>query len=248
MRAMNAKSRKWVRVCILFLCIWVTAGCADRGLYITEVLHWKLMQHMKRKYFKAKDTFTIGAGGFDGTKYVLTMDSKKYDRSYPGRQIYVYYDVDKQEIRDNYMAFVLHDEIEEAYRPIFDAVYGEENYYFQFNIHSFLFSDPDYDWNTAVSDYLSTISDSQFTVVCKKDPQSKEEDVGRVIQLVKEKGWGIDLIIYYVSEDVFAQVHDIQSSAYIYKEHELYRGSINFSRNHQEPAFELWSEGQGEKE
>lgn len=214
MRAMNAKSRKWLKVCILFLCIWVTAGCADRGLYITEVLHWKLMQHMKRKYFKAKDTFTIGAGGFEGTKYVLTMDSKKYDRSYPGRQIYVYYDVDKQEIRDNYMAFVLHDEIEEAYRPIFDAVYGEENYYFQFMINSFLFSDPDYGWNTTVSDYLSTISDSQFTIVCKKDPQSKEEDVGRVIQLVKEKGWGIDLIIYYVSEDVFARLHGLQYSAY----------------------------------
>uniref|UniRef100_UPI0028E75391 hypothetical protein n=1 Tax=Stomatobaculum longum TaxID=796942 RepID=UPI0028E75391 len=104
-----------------------------------EELDQALLRYMQSKYAIYEDTFTIDKPGdevwassdifYSSTnKYELKLDTKKYIKRRSDEKVVVRYDYEKGMLYDNYMSFVLRDEVEQNFKEVFDRVYSSESY------------------------------------------------------------------------------------------------------------------------
>ena len=197
-----------------------------------QELDTALTRYMQGKYAIYGDTLTpVGEGKVQWYPsdilyptpgiYEMRFQSEKYPGKYKEEVLRLYYNYEKETLRDNYMDFVHRNRVEEKFKEIFNRLYGSENYALIMKTPKVPYSRYDYKATETVEEFLNHSLDSYIRVYVAREEERQEKDIQDLLELLKEYQYGIDGNIYYVTQD---QLNNI-------REKELNRPTQNFKYN-----------------
>lgn len=197
-----------------------------------QELDTALTRYMQGKYAIYGDTLTpVGEGKVQWYPsdilqptpgiYEMRFQSEKYPEKYKEEELWLYYNYEKETLRDNYMDFVHRNRVEEKFKEVFDSLYGSENYVIRMKTPKVPYPRYAYKATETVEEYLNHSPDSYIRVYVAREEESQEKDMQNLLELLKEFQYGIDGKIYYVTRD---QLNNI-------RETELHRPTSNFKYN-----------------
>ena len=175
-----------------------------------EELDQALLRYMQSKYAIYEDTFTIDQPGdvewassdifYSSTgTYKLEFESKKYPKQRMGEKVVLRYNFEENTLRDTYMSFVLHDQVEEKFREIIDQVYEPDTYELVMSAPVVPWNNCDFSASTDIEEYLAKTIKNDIDVRVIRDSNYRDEDMKKLLRELKKRGYGIDGGIYYVT-------------------------------------------------
>ena len=178
-----------------------------------------LTRYMQGKYAIYEDTLTpVGEGKVQWYPsdilyptpgiYEMRFQSEKYPGKYKEEVLRLYYNYEKETLRDNYMDFVHRNRVEEKFKEIFNRLYGSENYALRMKTPKVPYSRYDYKATETVEEFLNHSLDSYIRVYVAREEERQEKDIQDLLELLKEYQYGIDGNIYYVTQDQLNNIRE----------------------------------------
>ena len=177
-----------------------------------EELDQALLRYMQSKYAIYKDEFTIDKPGdevwasadifYSSTnKYELKLDAKKYKKRRSDEKVVVRYNYEKGELYDNYMSFVLRDEVEQKFKEVFDRIYSPETYELVMIVPNTPWEKENFGVTITAEEYLENILENNIHVCVARDSRLIDQDLDNLLGELKEKSLAVDANIYYMTEE-----------------------------------------------
>ena len=182
-----------------------------------EELDQALLRYMQGKYAIYGDEFTIDQPGdevwasadifYSSTnEYELKLDTKKYKKRRSDEKVVIRYDYEKGMLYDNYMSFVLRDEVEQNFKEVFDRVYSSESYELVMIVPNTPWEKENFKVTTTAEEYLENILENNIHVCVARDSQFIEQDLDDLLVQFKNRSLAIDAQIYYMTEGQFRSI------------------------------------------
>lgn len=168
-------------------------------------------QILTQKYWKYGDKLTpyydFDVSCFGDKKYEELAGSSQTEK-YAGTNqlINSYYRWNPTRQKDNYMSFVYREFVEREYQKLFAEIYGEENVKLICEPLAYFWTDEPIDGTTSLKDYMTLVDEQEIVALVKGEEKDKKKAMRKLDRLLTERGWGINLMIYYVTEEQFAEV------------------------------------------
>ena len=177
-----------------------------------EELDQALLRYMQSKYAIYEDTFTIDKPGdevwassdifYSSTnEYELKLDTKKYKKRRSDEKVVVRYDYEKGMLYDNYMSFVLRDEVEQKFKEVFDRIYYPETYELVMIAPNTPWEKANFKTTTTTEEYLDNITKKNIHVYVARDSKLIDQDLDNLLGQLKERSLAVDANIYYMTEE-----------------------------------------------
>ena len=115
----------------------------------------------------------------------------------------LYYNYEKETLRDNYIEFVLRHQIENKFEAIFNQIYEANSYELVMKPPREPYTLYRYSVVETVEEYLQHAGTSQLRVCVIRDESNREEDMKRLLKILKEYEYGIDCDIFYLTREQF---------------------------------------------
>lgn len=171
-----------------------------------------MTRYMQGKYAIYGDTLTpVGEGKiqWDPTDilyptpgiYEMRFQSEKYPAKDKEEVLRLYYNYEKESLRDNYMDYVHREKVEEKFKEIFDGLYESESYELRMKTSRVPYPKYEYKATESVEEFLNHSPDSNIRVYVAREVEVQEDDMQRLLDLLKEYRFGIDGNIYYVTQE-----------------------------------------------
>ena len=175
-----------------------------------EELDQALLRYMQSKYAIYEDTFTIDQSGdvvwgsgdlfYPSTgEYELELELKKYPKRRLKEKVVIRYNFEENTLLDNYMSYVLRDQVEEKFREIFDQVYEPDTYELVMSVPRVPWNNCNFSASTDIEEYLVKTIYNDIGVKVVRDSDYRDEDMKKLLRELKKRGYGIDGGIYYVT-------------------------------------------------
>ena len=177
-----------------------------------EELDQALLRYMQSKYAIYEDEFTIDQPGdevwassdifYSSTnEYELKLDTKKYKKRRSDEKVVVRYNFEKSELYDNYISFVLRDEVEQNFKEVFDRVYSPESYELVMIVPNTPWEKANFKTTTTTEEYLDNITKKNIHVCVARDSKLIDQDLDNLLGQLKERSLAVDANIYYMTEE-----------------------------------------------
>ena len=177
-----------------------------------EELDQALLRYMQSKYAIYEDTFTIDQPGdevwassdifYSSTnEYELKLDTKKYKKRRSDEKVVVRYNFEKSELYDNYISFVLRDEVEQKFKEVFDGVYSPESYELVMIVPNAPWEKANFKTTTTTEEYIDNITKKNIHVCVARDSKLIDQDLDNLLGQLKERSLAVDANIYYMTEE-----------------------------------------------
>ena len=177
-----------------------------------EELDQALLRYMQSKYAIYEDTFTIDKPGdevwassdifYSSTnEYELKLDTKKYKKRRSDEKVVVRYDYEKGMLYDNYMSFVLRDEVEQKFKEVFDRIYSPETYELVMIAPNTPWEKANFKTTTTSEEYIDNITKKNIHVCVARDSKLIDQDLDNLLGQLKERSLAVDANIYYMTEE-----------------------------------------------
>jgi hypothetical protein len=167
-------------------------------------------QILTQKYWKYGDKLTpyydFDVSCFGDKKYEELAGSSRTEK-YGGTNqlINSYYRWNPTRQKDNYMSFVYREFVEREYQKLFAEIYGEENVKLVCEPLAYFWTDEPIDGTTSLKDYMTLVDEQEIVALVKGEEKDKKQAMRKLDRLLTERGWGINLMIYYVTDEQFAE-------------------------------------------
>ena len=179
-----------------------------------QELDTALTRYMPGKYAIYGDTLTPGGEGkvqwypsdiVQPTPgiYEMRFQSEKYPAKHKEEVLRLYYNYEKETLRDNYIEFVLRHQIENKFEAIFNQIYEANSYELVMKPPREPYTLYRYSVVETVEEYLQHAGTSQLRVCVIRDESNREEDMKRLLKILKEYEYGIDCDIFYLTREQF---------------------------------------------
>lgn len=231
-------SRQLKRITALLLAVTfmiVGSGC-NMNFYSEKTLQKKALKYMRNKYGN-EEPFSVKMAYVEEDTYNIYMDVEDHD----GWEVLACWDYGTKEFTDNYMSWVFREQVEEAFYPIFREVYGECKI---FNVPYGFQRSNQYNYDTKLEEYLTTIKSSSFDLFTCADPEKKEEDVQEFCENIKARGWDVRVTIIYVSKNAFLEIDRNNYKTYLKNEEYIWYSNARVSKG-RENFLDKWRNGVG---
>ena len=173
-----------------------------------------LTRYMQGKYAIYGDTLTpVGEGKIQWYPsdivqptpgiYEMRFQSEKYPAKHKEEVLRLYYNYEKETLRDNYIEFVLRHQIENKFEAIFNQIYEANSYELVMKPPREPYTLYRYSVVETVEEYLQHAGTSQLRVCVIRDESNREEDMKRLLKILKEYEYGIDCDIFYLTREQF---------------------------------------------
>ncbi len=185
------------------LCVWIAVSIIGgsmrekKATYTVEELENKALEYMSERYRENDDRFTVEHSAWDSREFEVSMRSDKYANA----DISVRWNFEEKEFTDNYIAYVLQKDVEEKFQEVFAGVYGEENFRLQYKPGVVLGKGAVFELGVTAEEFLEKMHTVSLSVLCIGDPDEKEEKMQEVLDILYEKGWGVQCRFVYVNEE-----------------------------------------------
>ena len=177
-----------------------------------EELDQALLRYMQSKYAIYEDEFTIDQPGdevwassdifYSSTnEYELKLDTKKYKKRRSDEKVVVRYDYEKGMLYDNYMSFVLRDEVEQKFKEVFNRVYSPESYELVMIAPNTPWEKANFKTTTTTEVYLDNLTKKNIHVCVARDSKLIDQDLDKLLVQLKERSLAVDANIYYMTEN-----------------------------------------------
>ena len=133
--------------------------------------------------------------------YEMRFQSEKYPAEHKEEVLRLYYNYEKESLRDNYMDYVHREKVEEKFKEIFDGLYESESYELRMKTSRVPYPKYEYKATESVEEFLNHSPDSNIRVYVAREVEVQEDDMQRLLDLLKECRFGIDGNIYYVTQE-----------------------------------------------
>lgn len=179
-----------------------------------QELDTALTRYMQGKYAIYGDTLTpVGEGKVQWYPsdivqptpgiYEMRFQSEKYPAKHKEEVLRLYYNYEKETLRDNYIEFVLRHQIENKFEAIFNQIYEANSYELVMKPPREPYTLYRYSVVETVEEYLQHAGTSQLRVCVIRDESNREEDMKRLLKILKEYEYGIDCDIFYLTREQF---------------------------------------------
>jgi hypothetical protein len=179
-----------------------------------QELDTALTRYMQGKYAIYKDTLTpVGKGKVQWYPsdilyptpgiYEIEFESKKYPKKWRREKLVLYYDYEIETLRDNYMDFVLREQIENKFREIFGQIYETNSYELMVSIPRYPEVQYDHNATENIDEYLRNATESTIRVCVARGLENEVDDMSKLLGILKDRRYGIDAQIYYLTHDQF---------------------------------------------
>lgn len=176
-----------------------------------QELDTALTRYMQGKYAIYGDTLTpVGEGKvvyapndlfFPTTnQYELEFETEKYPKRSEKETVVLRYNYEENTLRDTYMSFVLREQVEEKFREIFDRIYEQESYRLAMAVQAAPWGNHDHSALESVDDYLRYEVQTSVYIYVIRNIEHREEDMKKLLELLKEYKYGIKAEIYYMNQ------------------------------------------------
>lgn len=188
----------WILIMMLITAN-IIAGSGCSNMYSEKSIQSKGLKHLKKKYGNDVE-YTIksaGPGLSSYDMYITVTGKEEWDVRlswYPERKAFY----------DNYMSWVLQDEVEAVYLPLIHRVYEGCK---AFNAPYGGQMSKLYTKDTTIDDYLKTVIVSDFNVFLASDSFDCEEKLKQLITLMKENQLDIKVTVLYVPEEMMDEIN-----------------------------------------
>lgn len=204
------------------------------NFYSEEMLQKKAIRYMEKKYGD-EGAFSVKKAYVEGETYNVYMNVEGHE----GWEPLVCWIYTTKKFVDNYMSWVFQEQVEEAFSPIFEEIYGDCKL---FNLpYGFQGSDI-YNYDTKLEDYLTTVNSSTFDMFTSADPDRREEDIQKFRESARAKGWDVLVTVMYVSENELLEINRDNFKKYLNNENYIWRSSTGVSKG-SEDFIDWWVEG-----
>lgn len=176
-----------------------------------EELDQALLRYMQSKYAIYEDEFTIIQPGdevwassdifYSSTnEYELKLDTKKYKKRRSDEKVVVRYDYEKGMLYDNYMSFVLRDEVEQKFKEVFNRIYSPESYELVMIVPNTPWEKANFKTSTT-EEYLDNLTKKNIHVCVARDSKLIDQDLDKLLGQLKDRSLAVDANIYYMTEN-----------------------------------------------
>ena len=213
------KKHRWLRfVPQITLGLGLLAACFGwhdhRRKLTQQELDTALTRYMQGKYAIYGDTLTpVGEGKVQWYPsdilqptpgiYDMRFQSEKYPAKHKEEVLRLYYNYEKETLLDNYIEFVLRHQIENKFEAIFNQIYEANSYELVMKPPREPYTLYRYRVVETVEEYLQHSGTSQLRVCVIRDESNREEDMKRLLKILKEYEYGIDCDIFYLTREQF---------------------------------------------
>lgn len=177
-----------------------------------EELDQALLRYMQSKYAIYEDEFTIIQPGdevwassdifYSSTnEYELKLDTKKYKKRRSDEKVVVRYDYEKGMLYDNYMSFVLRDEVEQKFKEVFNRIYSPESYELVMIVPNTPWEKANFKTTTTTEEYLDNLTKKNIHVCVARDSKLIDQDLDKLLGQLKDRSLAVDANIYYMTEN-----------------------------------------------
>lgn len=177
-----------------------------------EELDQALLRYMQSKYAIYEDEFTIIQPGdevwassdifYSSTnEYELKLDTKKYKKRRSDEKVVVRYDYEKGMLYDNYMSFVLRDEVEQKFKEVFNRIYSPESYELVMIVPNTPWEKANFKTTTTTEEYLDNLTKKNIHVCVARDSKLIDQDLDNLLGQLKDRSLAVDANIYYMTEN-----------------------------------------------
>ncbi|WP_449148853.1 hypothetical protein [Stomatobaculum sp.] len=179
-----------------------------------QELDTALTRYMQGKYAIYGDTLTpVGEGKVQWYPsdilqptsgiYEMRFQSEKYLAKYKEEVLRLYYNYEKETLLDNYIEFVLRHQIEDKFEAIFNQIYEADSYELVMKPPREPYTLYRYSVVETVEEYLKHAGTSQLRICVIRDESNREDDMERLLKILKEYEYGIDCDIFYLTQEQF---------------------------------------------
>ena len=213
------KKHRWLRfVPQITLGLGLLAACFSwrdhRRKLTQQELDTALTRYMQGKYAIYGDTLTpVGEGKVQWYPsdilqptpgvYEMRFQSEKYPAKHKEEVLRLYYNYEKETLLDNYIEFVLRNQIENKFEAIFNQIYEADSYELVMKPPREPYTLYRYRVVETVDEYLKHTGTSQLRVCVIRDESNREEDMKRLLEILKKYECGIDCDIFYLTQEQF---------------------------------------------
>ena len=159
-----------------------------------QELDTALTRYMQGKYAIYGDTLTpVGEGKVQWYPsdivqptpgiYEMRFQSEKYPAKHKEEVLRLYYNYEKETLRDNYIEFVLRHQIENKFEAIFNQIYEANSYELVMKPPREPYTYTGIVWWETVEEYLQHAGTSQLRVCVIRDESNREEDMKRLLKI-----------------------------------------------------------------
>lgn len=206
-------------------------------------------QILTQKYWKYGDKLTpyydFDVSCFGDKKYEELAGSSQTEK-YAGTNqlINSYYRWNPTRQKDNYMSFVYREFVEREYQKLFAEIYGEENVKLICEPLAYFWTDEPIDGTTSLKDYMTLVDEQEIVALVKGEEKDKKKAMRKLDRLLTERGWGINLMIYYVTDEQFAEADmaDVLRRG-IYDGNCICQGIVSRNPQRRERLYQDWRVG-----
>ena len=205
-------------------------------MYSAERLESRGLKYMKKKYGD-EVKFTIRYSGPDLGTYDMYLTVEGHENW----DVRLTWYKDDNSYRDNYMSWVLREEVERIYQPFIEQVYGDCKAYntpYGGQVSNL------YTKNTTVEEYLETANNSGFYVFVTTDQSNNEEDLKALVELLKENNLKIDIDVYYVTEVLVKGITRDNFKETVVRDKQYFCRGGYMTRKSKEDYYYKWKEGE----
>lgn len=210
---------------VIGLLFHMIGGCMKKK-YTPKEFEQMALDYMKERYQDSEDVFTVVYSNWDSKEFEVWMTSEKYEKA----DIRVRWNFERREFNDNYLAYILKDEVEEKYLEVFAKVYGEENIRLEYKPGVVLPAGIGVRLpvDISVEEFLPALRSLKLHVLCVGNPEEKEEKMQEVLDTLYEKGWGMDCRIIYVDAQEVEDWREIPIDRILYQKRYILFGDVFF--------------------
>lgn len=204
------------------------------NFYSEEMLQKKAVRYMEKK-FGDEGAFSVKMAYVEGEIYNIYMNVEGHEEWKP----MVCWNYETKVFTDNYMSWVFQEQVEEAFYPLFNEIYGDckifnEPYGFQ--------TSDRYNNKTTLEHYLSTVNASDFCLFSISDVAKKEDDLQKICDLIKIKQWEANITIMYISESDLIKINRLNYEEILDNENYSWRTDV-IIRTGEENFIDSWDRG-----
>ena len=179
-----------------------------------QELDTALTRYMQGKYAIYGDTLTpVGEGKVQWDPsdilqptpgiYEIEFESEKHPKKWRREKLVLYYDYEKGTLRDNYMNYVLREQIENKFREIFEQIYGVNSFELMASIPRYPEAEHSHNAAENIDEYLRNSIDSAIRVCVARDHENEVDDMNKLLGILKDRQYGIDAQIHYLTQEQF---------------------------------------------
>jgi len=212
----------------------IIAGSGCSNMYSEKSIQSKGLKHLKKKYgndveFSIKSAWAE-LGSYD--MYITVKGKEDW-------KVFLTWFTEERTFYDNYMSWVLQEEVEAVYLPLIHQVYEDCK---AFNTPYGGQMSKLYTKDTTIDEYLKTVTVSAFNIFLASDSSECEEKLNQLAALMKESQLDIQVTVMYVPEEMMAEINrdnhrDIRSKG----QYLLWGGYMTTKKG--EDYFQSWREG-----